>query len=494
MEPAAGLEKTLVGTSLSQRLSDRYALKLPADVTAWIDRRLWQGTASSPYGVPYDPEDLLDERNAPVWGGTMPPDALPLLGDGCGDALCLRAAPDGSVAEYVAWDHETGEWISAGRTLADALIYDAISIPVDKDEDPEERFRFAERATQFTPIGEASFRLFAERHGGIGAPLRSALLGLRIAEVPLLHDLSYECVTSGIDRLCRSCEPGKWQYILGDQADALASWPFDRSLVPERAQQRLAGRLRQPREHLFAQDWSAAAEAAGRACRLRPDLPWAHAVLGWEAERRGDRDGAIQHHARGLRTLAQTQSFVANWYPVEESRRRQFAAVRLFALASHLPDPLRGDAYLRAHLEDLGNSRDWVTRISDHWVAAGESAERRGRPGDAYACYYFAGWDYPPGGVRGILERVERAAGAAGSEALRRIAGLHVQCSDTEDGERERAAAVAEAIAGIRPYGQAAFGRICALHLQGKGMREIVRLTGYPEDLVDAVLASVEGI
>jgi len=41
-----------------------------------------------------------------IWGGAMLPDTLPMLGNGCGDCLCLRFRPDGTVSEVIRWLHE----------------------------------------------------------------------------------------------------------------------------------------------------------------------------------------------------------------------------------------------------------------------------------------------------------------------------------------------------------------------------------------------------
>jgi hypothetical protein len=94
----------------SSRLSKQYHLNLPADVVAWFDGERWKEFSETGFGVPLEPAQLLDSNSSVLLGGLMLPDALPILDNGCGDALCLRFNSQGTVSEVVRWMHEGGNW------------------------------------------------------------------------------------------------------------------------------------------------------------------------------------------------------------------------------------------------------------------------------------------------------------------------------------------------------------------------------------------------
>ena len=64
--------------------------------------------------------------------------------------------------------------------------------------------------------------------------------------------------------------------------------------------------------------------------------------------------------------------------------------------------------------------------IREYWLHRGEEAEREGRYDRAYWFYYHAGWDlFVTDDMELILDRLQRAANAAGWRSLARLAAHH---------------------------------------------------------------------
>ena len=80
------------------------------------------------------------------------------------------------------------------------------------------------------------------------------------------------------------------------------SWLFDTARIPAAARSRLVSRIPERTGDLFAQDWAAAEAESLRRAGAATDLGWAFDIAGWAAERRGERQLAVQHYLAGLQT------------------------------------------------------------------------------------------------------------------------------------------------------------------------------------------------
>jgi hypothetical protein len=104
----------------------------------------------------------------------------------------------------------------------------------------------------------------------------------------------------------------------------------------------------------------------------------------------------------------------------------KFAASRLAALRDHLTPAERRDTYLNIFLE---NDRETLRgRVQQYWIARAREAERRHAHGEAYRCYYRAGWDLgmlPVSAYDEVFTQLRRAAEADGSAGLAAVAALH---------------------------------------------------------------------
>lgn len=122
----------------SSRLSKQYQINLSADVVAWFDGELWKKCSQTGFGQPIEPAQLLDPTSSALLGGLMLPDTLPILDNGCGDALCLRFNLKGTVSEVVRWEHEGGNWTPFGTSLCEALLLDAALTLMEEPQDDGE--------------------------------------------------------------------------------------------------------------------------------------------------------------------------------------------------------------------------------------------------------------------------------------------------------------------------------------------------------------------
>ncbi|MBM3999103.1 MAG: hypothetical protein FJ297_06095 [Planctomycetes bacterium] len=429
-------------------------LRIPPDLASWLDGEIWRTPIGAEFRFARAADQLVAPAAGSIWSGFMPPDALPLIGNGYGDWLCLRIGFAGEVSEITYWNHAGGDWIPYGRTLAEALTYDAAFHLLHghrfpelerADRPSEEVFGAVEwawpwlrnrtrRITPFWRDDKAFFGGFPMDSIGLDADgnridpslaveLLHELLAARIAEPAARRDLMLLSLESPLKKRSR---PAIARELATPWEPDFVSWLFDARLVPESARGKLSRYFDLPEQNLLAQDWGAAEREALRVIGDRDDLGWAWDVVGWAAERRGDPRGAIGAYRNGVRASLfcdDAVRFRTHWFPEGFGK---FSAARLAALRDHLTDDERDDPYL-----DLFWKNDPLTlrsRVRAYWIERGELAEAEGRHWDAYRAYYGAGWDCGHSDLAAygeLVERMTRSAARAGSRALAELARLH---------------------------------------------------------------------
>lgn len=426
--------------SWSSRIEAHYALRLPDDVRAWLDDGLWREAGGAELCHAQPPEQWLDPAPGSIWSGFMLPDTLPIISNGYGDWLCLRVAADGTVAEMVRWSHGGGDWIPCGRSLAEALLYDAaawlcqlspVDVPPDVEAPPRDRaaaFRLADWARGMLAGRGCDVPCFWNPSAdGDGAPHAPAvldrLLGAGVAEFAVRRDRLLGFLDSPLKRASGPA----WAQALGVTWEPeYVSWLFDTARIPPAWEAPLRARLGDGPEDPFAQDWTAAEAEALAVLAHRADLGWAFDIAGWAAERRGALDLAVARYLAGVQTSwfsDDTLRFRSHWYAQGYGK---FAAARLAALETRLSSAQRDDPYLRIFLE-----REEATlrgRVQQHWLSRAREAGRRGAHREAYQFYYRAGWDLgmlPVSAYDEVFTELARAARADGSPALAAVAALH---------------------------------------------------------------------
>jgi len=252
------------------------------------------------FDEPIEPAAILDPESSVVWGGMMLPDALPVLGNGCGDVILARFGSDGSVVELVEWRHVGCLW----------------------------------PPTDVVP--------------GFEAP------------VAALERDAEDALASGLERYCHENGGEGLANSVGVPWSTMAAWLADTDKIDETSRARIRMATSLTGGELFSQHWDRAEAAASAASTRRADLAWPGAVLGRLAERRGDGQGAAEWYRRSLEGLQTTPSLTALWdepgVPFVVSRLRALGTVA--PAATHLAACLGGDStVVRAHWIEAGDLR-----------------------------------------------------------------------------------------------------------------------------------------
>jgi hypothetical protein len=405
------------------RISKVFGVKLSSDVQAWFDAENLPGLPLTTFDQPINPSGLLDPTASTVWGGQMLPDTLPVLGDGFGNALCLRFGFDGSVSEVIHWDHEGGSWMPYGRNLAEALILDASFSLINQLDDEsdlkssseDELFTFADWGVKWISSLDASLlRNFAKDPNS----LLSRLSEFGVAQVAIAQRECREHLTTRLDRVCRQVGGGKIAKLLEVDWAEFRRWIAAPQLIPQSQREALATITTFPFEELVYQDWDRAASKAQLVLQTRKDLAWPFAVLGRYGNAQHKTADAARYYAEGLRALGTSEDFTAAW-SVLFSRQTKFIPQAFAALKPSLDS--ENETYL-----DLFSSPRSAKDVRVYWINCGEQAERNGQYELACRCYYAAGWDIPVGdGIEEVLERLEKVATRAGYCAPASLARYH---------------------------------------------------------------------
>ncbi len=419
----------------SKQLAEALHLKLPPDFSAWLDEEVWSRAGGAEFCRPQTPAELLDPEPGSIWGGFMLPDTLPLISNQYGDWLCLRIGFGGEIIELVYWCHGGGDWIPYGRTLSEALVYDAAFRVLynrrfaelhETHRNPEEVFGPAEWAANWIDRSvSVPLPRFWRRAPAENQWLLEELLEAGVAEIAARRDLILRHLES---QLKSRSAPAVAEQIGAAWEPDFVSWLFDTALIPELTRDDLGRLFRVPVEQLTVQNWDAAEAEAIKVAAVRCDLGWAFDIAGWAAERRGDMAGAIHQYLKGLRASSFSDDsvrFRTHWFGDGFGK---FSAARLYALRDHLTDAQRKNDYLQIFWQ---NDPDTLRqRVRDYWMEQATLAREQGRHRDAYACCYAAGWDCGVpnrASYEEILTELAEAARRAGSPALAAVAEMHRQ-------------------------------------------------------------------
>jgi hypothetical protein len=416
--------------SWAEKIADRYALHLTPDLVSWLDDGIWREPGGAEFSESLTPEELLEPESDLIWGGFLPPDMIPLIGNDYGDWLAARVDFDGQISEVVYWCHGGGDWLTYGDSLAEALIFDAYF-----------HFRYGQRVHQLDPDRRDSqiYHLADWARGELGKR------GLTIApfwkdpDQITAQDALSHLDDSGICKVAIARERvlDALSHPLRTHADpsmaAKLAWPwnpdflrglFDTELLSAGQRSDLTAIVESLSPSLEGQSWSVAENTCLDIGAKSPKIGWAWDIAGWSAERRGDRNAAIDRYQRGLTCSvfsSDSVSFYSHWYADGAGK---FAAARLIEMGAEIEGPMA---------DYLGNMRGHDERamrrsVYEFWFASAESAARNGDARGCYTDHYRSGWDV--GLVElttysEILERLEQAAQRAQSESLARLAALH---------------------------------------------------------------------
>lgn len=434
-----------VSASWSSAIADRYGLKLSPDWVEWFDSLPTEGVGAGEFTEPVHPQVLLEPAPEVIWPGLMFPDLLPIIGNGMGDWLCGRVGADNTILEVVHWYHGGGDCLPHGKSLAEALLYNAVSgrfpgrarglaIPAEPPRESvgQEGLGRLHWALSHLPSGAAAWldpRLPA-------MTVAETLADCGIAEVAVRCDLILAALDNPVRRrmtpaVAASCD-AHWER-------EVVRWMFDPDQLPAEVRQRLTAKWDLGPADWQSQDWEVAAAHAARVASVRSDLAWAHDVLGWHDQRQGRIEEAIEHYLRGAWASAFTDQSVRFRTHFDSDRVGKFAVARLIDLGAA---PRLDSEYLErlrvgvAATDSLGGWRD---RVSSYWLEradrVAEEADRASRgPAAAaveYDLIYRAGWDVGCDAIqhyRELLGRLAATAEAAGQTARAAVARAHQAC------------------------------------------------------------------
>jgi hypothetical protein len=415
----------------SDLVAQRFDLQLPPDLRAWLDDEIWKQAGGAEFCRPRSPQQILSPEPGSIWAGFMLPDTLPLIGNQYGDWLCLRIGFSNRVEEVLYWCHGGGDWIPYGRTLSEALIYDAaFHLLYDRRTTAEfspqppaaEVYIAADWAWQWTDR-RAALEKFWLRDSSAGPAVLQQLLAAGVAEVAVRRDLILRHLESQLKARSR---PAVAAQVGANWEPDFVSWLFDTALIPELTRDQLGRLFGVPVERLMLQDWGAAEQEALRVIAARHDLEWAFDIAGWAAERRGAYREAASQYLAGLHASSFSDHavrFRTHWF---DEGFGKFAAARLHHLRGHLTNQEIADRYLQIFWHnDAATLRQ---RVHQYWQDVAERESQQGNWQSAYRAYYAAGWDCGLTDVQqyaDILERLADVADHGGSTALAHLARMH---------------------------------------------------------------------
>ncbi len=423
-------------------IAQRYGLVLTAAWADWFDDFPAGAECGGEFGEPVSPALLLDAAPEVIWPGLMPPDLLPLVSNGLGDWLCARVSADSTIGEVVYWYHGGGDCLPYGKTMAEAIIYDAVShrfpgrqiglaIPATPREPlPVHRLLDSDAvrwACQHLPA--AVSEVF--RADFLPSETSAQLLQHGVAEVPIRCDLALAALDNEVRRRMTPQLAGRLNASWDQQ---VVRWMFDPGQMPAEHIQTLAQWWQLPPQQWHGQDWDVAAQQCRQIASIRQDLAWVHDILGWACQRRGDIDAAIAHYCRGATTSVFTDQAVRFRTHFDSDRACKFSIARLIELDAW--ETLDSD-YVRRLVVDASPSdidmTGWRDQTSQYWLdraaeVAGTEATDAAR---RYDLIYRGGWDVGCDSITRychLLDALHDAAVEAGQTGRAILAKTHRDC------------------------------------------------------------------
>jgi hypothetical protein len=399
----------------------------------------------------------------------MPPNFLPLIGNGVGDWLCLRfvdpdvAQATGQATDVCHWYHGGGDWLPWGDSLAEALLFDWVlpelpqsdrrhADPAESNEDQIDGETGSGNARSLPPYQQTDhpWVRWADRFlpglaklGGQEESLAHQLLRQGICEIPVRCQLVIDALNSEpLNRIDR-----KSANQLGVAWNDLMRWCFDLRYLPGDVASKLQQRLAMTDADLdpSQQQWDEVERHADVIARRASDLSWGHDLLGYCRFRSGDQQGAIESFSKAIRCSIftdQSVRFRTHWATSSDGVAK-FAARFL----SDLPnsnvalDHMTGMHQLGCvpTLVDLSKMVEFLGRQTSDahapirssypsWLLHQAEAVANESPATAARLIYAAGWDLGAEPLRSygkLLDQYIRACQDARWESHERLAVVH---------------------------------------------------------------------
>lgn len=442
-------------------MAARYRLRLSDELRSWFDDDVWASVGGGEYREALHPEALLADAPEAIWPGLMPPDFLPVISNGAGDWLCLRIGPHGQIAEVVQWYHGGGDWLPWGKSLAEAIVFDAVSIFLPgaprRHAIPAEPTRAQNNgsvdpvlqwaiqwmpASLQSPIHDAVNH--RDSHADSDSPSDSAsqlaysLIDHSVAEVALRSELVQRAVS--LHGAPASTLDHELTSRLGITAQQINEWLFDAERIPQSMRAELLGYSGAERysgaetgSSLSEQDWNAVQQHCEQVTKLAPKLAWGWDLLGYTHQRSGNWSAAASSYQSGLACSVFTDQSIRYRTHWTSDVAAKFSAAMLRRLIDeqHINSDLLDDRS-RHYLDVLCDAEPLRRpRAHEHWLHQADLSLEVGNPAQAIDHILLAGWDLGAptlDSYRNVLEKLQRVCEEIGDDARSELARTHVAC------------------------------------------------------------------
>ncbi len=421
----------------SARITERYHVRLSEELARWFDDELWRKEGNGEYREPIPPSDLIETFPEAIWPGLMPPDFLPLLGNMAGDWLCMRIGAMGEVVEIVQWYHGGGDWLPWGKTLAEAIVFDAVSPwlpgPSRRHAIPAEPMRGSQLMVSDPLLNWATSELpseiaamIADAHANCGEQFVKQLMGHGIAEVALQSEwvqrLMSDAHASKLDANAGLAER------LGVSRQQLNEWFFDFEFMPAEIRAKV---LDDRHPH---QDWDAVADHCRRVTQIAPHLAWGWDLLGYAQTRAGRFVDAASCFAHGMTKSVFTDQSIrlrTHW-KVHQAGKFSAAMLRELIEAGRVSTSDITVEFDTSYLDALCAAEDVRQElVTQYWLKRSEQSSAAGNHTSAFDEAYAAGWDLGAATLPAygsVLDRLVEIAEAGGDAARAELARTHRRC------------------------------------------------------------------
>lgn len=443
------------------------------ELNQWWDQPCSHSPGPGEFRYPVMPSTLLSAVPDPIWPPLMPPNFLPLVGNGAGDWLCMRlldpdvAARTGQSTDFCQWYHGGGDWLPWGGRLSEALLFDWLlsSLPQSDRRHAEPADECVSASTDPSTRDDRSHPAPSNWHDHVwgrwvlgqlpglsevdwaasGEPRQLAddLLTLGLCEVPVRCQLVIDALASSLSGRLTP----KLANDLGITWNDWMQWCFDLRTLPGAISDQMQRSLGLGASDFdpAQQRWDEVAQHAAAICQRHPDLSWSYDLLGYASWSGGD--AARAHHAfsHGIRCSVFTDQSVrlrTHWATATDGIAKFSARF----LAEMSPFPTIDRASEGAVSDQLGrlpaeiDGGQLLQYLGPHTSGDPSSARQRysqmlvdaaaaaGSPATSARLLYAAGWDLGAGPMQrygGLLDRYIGACAAAGWASHERLASVH---------------------------------------------------------------------
>jgi hypothetical protein len=418
----------------------------------WFDSDVWRERGNGEYRTAVFPEELLVAVPESIWPGLMPPDFLPLLANDAGDWLCARLGCNQKIVEIVQWYHGGGDWIPWGNSLAEAILFDAISDLLPglgrRHAEPAEPLRsddlelvspHLDWALHWLPPAISNHIVEVQRyrlekdHDKVEQVIQSLLevmLANNISQIPLRSEWVQRAISS--DNAMDMSLSESVRVKLGFTEAQWNRQLFDLQFLGNTNTNDTLVQLFP--SSILQQDWRRAGEHCERVTCIAPHLAWGWDLLGYSQYRERNHEQAANSFLRGLQASVFTDQSIrfrthwANAYATKFSAAMLFRLIEENAIAEHAITSRVDAEYLDVLRHANPSHRSQATQ---YWLNCSQRSIAAQRWNQAWNEVYAAGWDLGADSISTyatVLDQLILVSDSLGDPARGELARTHRAC------------------------------------------------------------------